>query len=95
MNLKNLLQAASLGLVVAVSGAAHAGGTPQTHHCKLADGSTDAGKTKKQCLAAKGTWAKDAATATPATPAAAPTTATPATPTAAPAAPATAPAPKS
>ncbi len=40
---------------------------PQTHHCKLADGTTDAGKTKKQCLAAKGTWAKDApaAAATP------------------------------
>jgi len=40
-----------------------AAGTHQTHHCKLADGSTDAAKTKKACLAAKGTWAKDAAAA--------------------------------
>ena len=97
MKLKNLLQAASLGLVLAVGGVAHAGGTPQTHHCKLADGTTDAGKTKKQCLAAKGTWAKDTAAAkAPATPAAAPTAAAPATPAAAPTAPApaTAPAPK-
>ena len=40
-------------------GAAHA----QTHHCKLADGTMDMGKTKKACLAAKGTWAKDASAA--------------------------------
>ena len=37
------------------------GGTPQNHHCKLADGTMDMGKTKKACLADKGTWAKDAA----------------------------------
>ena len=44
-------------------------GTPQNHHCKQADGSMDMTKTKKACLAAKGTWAKDAAAAAP-TPAA-------------------------
>ena len=38
-------------------------GTPQTHHCKLSDGTMDMGKTKKACAAAKGTWAKDAAAA--------------------------------
>ena len=41
-------------------------GTAQTHHCKLADGSMDTGKTKKACLAAKGTWAKDGAASAPA-----------------------------
>lgn len=94
MNIKNLLQAASIGLALAVScGAAHAAtGTPQTHHCKLADGTTDATKTHKQCTAAKGTWAKDAGAAAAAPAAAAPAAAAPA---AAPAAPtAAAPAPK-
>ncbi len=43
-------------------------GSPQTHHCKLADGSMDMSKTKKACLADKGTWAKDGAAA-PAMPA--------------------------
>jgi hypothetical protein len=43
---------------------AFAGEPPkQNHHCKLADGSMDMAKTKKECKAAKGTWAKDAATA--------------------------------
>ena len=35
-------------------------GTRQNHHCKQADGTMDMGKTKKACLAAKGTWLKDA-----------------------------------
>jgi len=35
-------------------------GTPQTHHCKQSDGTMDMGKTKKACLANKGTWLKDA-----------------------------------
>ena len=51
------------------SAAAKGTGTAQTHHCKLSDGTMDMGKTKKACVAAKGTWAKDAA-AVPATPAA-------------------------
>ncbi len=38
---------------------AFAGGTPQDHHCKQTDGTFDGTKTKKQCEAAKGTWAKD------------------------------------
>jgi len=38
-------------------------GTHQNHHCKLADGSMDMGKTRKACLAEKGTWAKDAPSA--------------------------------
>jgi hypothetical protein len=37
------------------------GGSPQTHHCKMPDGTMDMAKTKKQCQEAKGTWAKDAA----------------------------------
>lgn len=39
--------------------AKHAG-TRQNHHCKLADGTMDMAKNKKACLAAKGSWAKDA-----------------------------------
>lgn len=93
MKFTNLLRVAAVGVILAVSsGAAYAKnqGTPQTHHCKQQDGTMDLKKTKKQCLAASGTWAKDAdATAAPA-PAAA---AAPAVP-AAPAAPAAAPAPK-
>ena len=36
-------------------------GPKQTHHCKMADGSMDMAKTKKECRAAKGAWAKDTA----------------------------------
>jgi len=92
MNFRNMLRVASIGAILAVSsGAAHATaqGTPQTHHCKQQDGTMDMKKTHKQCLAAKGTWAKDAdAPAASAAPAPAATAA----PAAAPAA--SAPAPK-
>lgn len=92
MNFTKLLQVASVGVILAVSsGAAYAKATPQTHHCKQQDGSMDLKKTKKQCLAAKGTWAKDAdAAAAPAAPAPAAAPAAPAA-AAAPAAPAPAP----
>ena len=50
-------------------GAAH----PQTHHCKQADGTMDMSKTKKACLAAKGTWLKDSAAAAAPAASAAPT----------------------
>lgn len=93
MKFTNLLRVAAVGVILAVgSGAAYAKnqGTPQTHHCKQQDGTMDMKKTKKQCMAASGTWAKDADAAAPA-PAAA---AAPAAP-AAPAVPAAAPAPKS
>ena len=43
----------------------------RTHHCKLSDGTVDAGKTHKQCTAAKGTWAKDTAPAAESVPPAA------------------------
>jgi len=78
MNLTNILRAAAIGVILAASSsAANAGGTPQTHHCKQQDGTMDMKKTKKQCLAASGTWAKDASA--PAAPAAsAPATAAPA-----------------
>jgi hypothetical protein len=47
----------SLGL----ANAAFAGEPPkQNHHCKMPDGTMDMAKTKKECKAAKGTWAKDA-----------------------------------
>jgi hypothetical protein len=42
------------------------GGSPQTHHCKMPDGTMDMAKTKKQCKEAKGEWAKDAPAASPA-----------------------------
>ncbi len=38
-------------------------GTRQNHHCQMSDGSMDMGKTKKACLAGKGTWLKDGAAA--------------------------------
>ena len=69
-SIQRVIQVAAIGTVLAFGNTAvlaKGTGTPQTHHCKLADGSTDAGKTHKQCTAAKGTWAKDAAA--PATPA--------------------------
>ncbi len=63
------------------------GGTPQTHHCKLPDGTTDATKTKAQCKTAKGTWALYAAA-----PASAPASKAPASQPAAKQAPASQPA---
>jgi hypothetical protein len=45
----------------AASAPAKGTGTHQNHHCKLSDGSMDMGKTKKACLADKGTWFKDGA----------------------------------
>ncbi len=44
----------------AASAPAKGTGTRQNHHCKQADGSMDMSKTKKACLADKGTWQKDA-----------------------------------
>lgn len=83
MNFTNMIRVACVGAILAASSsAAYAKnqGTPQTHHCKLQDGSMDMKKTKKQCLADKGTWAKDADSAAAPAPAA---TAAPATPAAA------------
>ncbi len=90
MSFGNLLRIATFGVVMATGlGAALANTpTPQNHHCKLPDGSMDMKKTKKECAAAKGTWAKDADAAKPATPpatAAAPKPAAPVAPTPAPA----------
>jgi hypothetical protein len=51
-------------LLVAGPGAWAKGGSPQTHHCKMPDGTMDMAKTKAQCKAAKGTWAKDESAAT-------------------------------
>jgi hypothetical protein len=74
-------QVALLAALLGSSGAALAKDpTPQTHHCKLADGSMDMKKTHKECTAAKGTWAKDAPAATPPKAPAAPATPAPATP---------------
>jgi hypothetical protein len=68
MTSKNLLRIALVSAVLASGTLAFAGtkdaapakGTRQNHHCKLADGSMDMSKTKKACLADKGTWLKDA-----------------------------------
>ena len=46
------------------SAPAKGAGTPQNHHCKQSDGTMDMSKTKKACLADKGTWLKDGAAAT-------------------------------
>ena len=65
---------ASDGVAASAPAKAKGTGTAQNHHCKQSDGTMDMGKTKKACLAAKGTWAKDegaaAAPATAASPAA-------------------------
>lgn len=58
-----LIHAAILAITLAGSTAALAGNT-QNHHCKLPDGTMDMKKTHKECTAAKGTWAKDAASTT-------------------------------
>ncbi len=81
--LKHLVSISLFSLLVLDATVALADST-QNHHCKLHDGSIDMKKTHKECEAAKGEWAADAATPT------APTkeTAKPSTP-AAPAAPAT------
>ena len=76
MTSRNLLRIALVSAALASSTLAFAAtpasapakgtGTPQNHHCKQSDGTMDMTKTKKACLAAKGTWAKDAAAAVPA-----------------------------
>jgi hypothetical protein len=75
MTSKNLLRIAAICASLAcgtvavakepASAPAKGSGTPQNHHCKQADGSMDMSKTKKACLAGKGTWLKDGG-ATPA-----------------------------
>jgi hypothetical protein len=52
------------------SAPAKGAGTRQNHHCKQSDGTMDMGKTKKACMADKGTWLKDGAAATAPAPAA-------------------------
>jgi hypothetical protein len=62
--MKTLIAAALFAFAAAP---AIAGEPPkQTHHCKMPDGTMDMAKTKRECKAAKGTWAKDAAGAKPA-----------------------------
>lgn len=71
---KNLLRialvSASLSFGTAVfaeapaSAPAKGTGTHQSHHCKQSDGTMDMSKTKKACMAGKGTWLKDRAAAT-------------------------------
>jgi len=46
--------------LVTSSSLTFAAGPRQNHHCKQADGTMDTTKTKKACLADKGTWVKDA-----------------------------------
>jgi Spy/CpxP family protein refolding chaperone len=55
------LAGCSLAFAATPASAPAKGGSPQTHHCKQADGSMDMTKTKKACLADKGTWFKDGA----------------------------------
>ena len=67
--LRTALVAASLACVTMAfagepaSAAAKGNGTRQNHRCKQSDGTMDMSKNKKACLAAKGTWLKDAAAA--------------------------------
>lgn len=70
MTSRNLLRIALVSAVLACATTAFAqtkdaapakgAGTRQNHHCKQSDGSMDMSKTKKACLADKGTWFKDA-----------------------------------
>jgi hypothetical protein len=59
MNSTTLLRIALVSAAL-VMGSSAALAAKQTHHCKMADGTMDMAKTKKACLAAKGTWTKDA-----------------------------------
>ena len=60
MSRSKLIRTTVLAVAMASAGAAFAGGMhPQTHHCKLPDGTMDMKKTHKACTAAQGTWAKD------------------------------------
>jgi hypothetical protein len=52
------------------SAPAKGAGTRQNHHCKQSDGTMDMSKTKKACMAGKGTWLKDDAAAAAPAPAA-------------------------
>ena len=67
--LRIALVAASLGCGTVAFAASSASapakgtGTHQTHHCKQADGTMDMSKTRKACLADKGIWANDDASA--------------------------------
>jgi hypothetical protein len=80
MTSKNVLRIALISTSLACGTAAFAEmsasapakgtGTPQNHHCKQSDGTMDMSKTKKACLADKGTWLKDGAAATASAPAA-------------------------
>jgi hypothetical protein len=80
MTSKNLLRIALVSASLAggtmafaatpASAPAKGTGTPQNHHCKQSDGTMDMSKTKKACLADKGTWLKDGAAATAPAPAA-------------------------
>jgi hypothetical protein len=77
---KNLLRIALVSAPLAFANVAWAAtpasspakstGTPQSHHCKLSDSTMDMNKTKKSCLADKGTWLKDSAEAKAPAPAA-------------------------
>lgn len=65
---KTLLNIALVSATLAAGSVAYAAdakpkGSHQSHHCKQADGTMDMAKTKKACLADKGTWVKDAAAA--------------------------------
>lgn len=80
MTSKNLLRIALVSASLAcgtvawaatpASAPAKVTGTPQNHHCKQSDGTLDMSKTKKACLAGKGTWLKDGAAANASAPAA-------------------------
>lgn len=73
MNFKNLLRIALVSASFAcgtmalaatpASAPAKGTGTRQPHHCKQSDGTMDMSKTKKACMAGKGTWLKDDAAA--------------------------------
>ena len=80
MNSKNLLRISLVSASLACGTTAFAAtpasapakgtGTRQNHHCKPSDGTMDMSKTKKACLADKGSWLRDGAAATAPAPAA-------------------------
>ena len=63
------LACGTTAFAAAASAPAKGTGTAQNHHCKQSDGAMDLTKTKKACLADKGTWLKDSPAAAASAPA--------------------------
>jgi len=59
--MKKIFQLMLVAAMVSGFTAVSAHSNKQNHYCKMADGSMDMAKSKKECHKAKGKWVKDAA----------------------------------